>query len=1216
MKILSVRFKNITSLKGEWIIPFDQPPLSESGIVAIIGSTGAGKSSILDAITLSLFGETVRLGRINSDQIMTKHTADCYAETIFISHGKKYLCKWSLHRARNKSDGKIQNAYMELSDLNAPDNGILEEGSIPVRKRIIEIIGLDFKRFIRSIMLAQGNFASFLNAPDKERAELLEKITGTEMYSEISRMAYYRAKAENEKLRDIQLQLAHINMLSKDQLDQLNLEITQFTKIIDEKKKIVNTLIDQKNWRVSLQKLEKDFSDATTCYENKRLQFEETKQERDTIHYARQALTFQPDIQHINSLENQKKLVQKDIESLNIAIANNSLMLDDLRKQLTHHQDILATTREERDKQSVTIDYVIGLDRDIEQRNNELKTIHLDIENLKQKHAQLYKQSLLISKKIQTLEQQKNQLTIWLESNRYIESLQSDFSLIKDRVQQIGGLHEKINTHNIQINTITTDYNLLQSKLLQFEADWHTQKSSIDKSEKEIVQLDNSLFNLLESKSLDDIDDMYRHLKKKSADIQLLLSVAGNYNSVLGEYHHIETTMKQNDLKKNQLHNDCQLAQAEMEQEQTILMAIEKAVFEDKRIEDIKDYRSQLVHGQPCPLCGSLDHPYVHYGVPEKKHSEQALEKQKNRFNTIKKKYEQLSITLSNITARIEEQKTIFNRLASKLEIIKNEFNDLNQKQGNAFTIAQSIQMTQIASTIELDSTDLEKKIQAIKQLIQKKEALIKKQAKQTQELALIQDAKNKLSIDMQKIAAKLNLLNQTLQTIHEQHTQHQTELEKMLLPFDIHFQEQDKQLINQLESRIKTFQKNTQKMVTIDKDIQTEKMNETQIYSDFSGLAEQLKDITIKMQHKTDQRDDLLTKRKDIFGNKDPFVERKRFQDKINQLIKSCDKASQKVHTIEKERSIFKDRLTIQSMNLDNVVQELSSHEKKLLTQITDAGFNTLADLRNRLLPIDQLKQLEMNQKKLEESLKQSQIQLNAISTSLTLEQEKKLTPMCLDDINKKLESEQHHRDMIQKELGAKEALKQQQDKLKHSYLSLSESLKQQEKECHRWNQLNNLIGSKSGDEFRKFAQYLTLDHLIMLSNRHLKQLNPRYELNRQSDQKLTIEIIDTFQANIQRPANTLSGGESFLVSLALALGLSDLASQNMQVESLFLDEGFGFLDEESMDMALSTLESLQHTGKMVGIISHVEAVKERISTQIYVEKLAGGVSQISIHG
>jgi len=174
--------------------------------------------------------------------------------------------------------------------------------------------------------------------------------------------------------------------------------------------------------------------------------------------------------------------------------------------------------------------------------------------------------------------------------------------------------------------------------------------------------------------------------------------------------------------------------------------------------------------------------------------------------------------------------------------------------------------------------------------------------------------------------------------------------------------------------------------------------------------------------------------------------------------------------------------------------------------------------------------------------------------------------------------------------------------------------SLKKKKESFSVWIKLNELVGSADGAKFKKFAQGITLDQLINLANQHLRLLSSRYILSRNQEKLLELEIVDAYQGDVVRPVTTLSGGESFIVSLALALGLSELASQKIAIDSLFLDEGFGTLDEESLETALNALNLLQSSGKMVGVISHVEALKERIPLQIKVIARGDGSSYVEV--
>ncbi|MFA7091872.1 MAG: AAA family ATPase [Arcobacteraceae bacterium] len=304
-----------------------------------------------------------------------------------------------------------------------------------------------------------------------------------------------------------------------------------------------------------------------------------------------------------------------------------------------------------------------------------------------------------------------------------------------------------------------------------------------------------------------------------------------------------------------------------------------------------------------------------------------------------------------------------------------------------------------------------------------------------------------------------------------------------------------------------------------------------------------------------------------------------------------------------------------LQKQTTDNAtLEELKQNFNKALEE---NSFTSKEEFEKALLAKEQREELSLLCKAIEE--KYTQIQTLKIDTAkkLTEQKELKLTEKELQSLNDELKELQTAIDELQKSIGSLEkeleinALnnKKHEDKIKEL---------QKKKEAFKvWIKLNEMVGSASGDKFAKFAQGITLEQLIYLANKHLKILSPRYKLQRSLDSNklLEIEICDGFQGDVIRPVSTLSGGESFIVSLSLALGLSALASQKISIDSLFLDEGFGTLDSDSLELALNALNQLQSSGKMVGVISHVEALKERIPLQIRVIPKGDGTSVLSLN-
>lgn len=338
-----------------------------------------------------------------------------------------------------------------------------------------------------------------------------------------------------------------------------------------------------------------------------------------------------------------------------------------------------------------------------------------------------------------------------------------------------------------------------------------------------------------------------------------------------------------------------------------------------------------------------------------------------------------------------------------------------------------------------------------------------------------------------------------------------------------------------------------------------------------------------------------------------------------------ACEQASIQAAEQWQKAQELRERLAGQQAGLQQQLTQMQERLQQAQQQwqqaLADSEFADETAFAAALL--DDALRRELQQRK--ERLQQRQVEAAALLTQATqtLEQHRQCRPEGLDEANADIDALTQSLAELAQQL---KTLQLRQGELRNQLESdaarrlnqqaLFEQIARSQQDYDDWSYLNQLIGSKEGDKFRRFAQGLTLDHLVYLANRQLGRLHGRYLLQRKTSDALELLVVDTWQADALRDTRTLSGGESFLVSLALALALSDLVSHKTSIDSLFLDEGFGTLDAETLDTALDALDSLNASGKTIGVISHVEAMKERIPVQIKVKKVNGlGVSRLEAH-
>ena len=655
---------------------------------------------------------------------------------------------------------------------------------------------------------------------------------------------------------------------------------------------------------------------------------------------------------------------------------------------------------------------------------------------------------------------------------------------------------------------------------------------------------------------------------------------------------------------------------AEQKRNQREVTLLESNLLLLARIQTLEEDRNELLDGTPCPLCGSLSHPYNQSTLP-------TVSKEKNQLEIFQS---ELAVITKQITDSNQEDVVSKERINYLNKQIKDNEIEIDNTQKVIEQLLSDLELTPLSQASfhqleqELQNTiehkrDLEDALKQYEKLIKeldREQNQIKEFTTITQTLekglvsshhALTSTKKDNENLTQQevKITGELTLLNNDLST--------------KLLPhgsFEITEKNLDSILLT-LKQRVNLWKEKKDEEMQLSPElikVEIERSHkQTFCTKEEKQLTEQEKQCASSQNH----FNELQHQRKTLFGKKETKAEETLLDQSVTE---ARDKHSQSLvasGNIEKEITAVNTLQKHLTNETNNRSEEITIQKKLFNDAISQSIFATYDDFSGALRTPQQLKELQ----ELQSTLQQKETELTTLikekSAHLRIEKEKQLSKAEEIEIEKQLFDQEKQLTTLQEvTITAKEQLKRNtQNKSKVSLQLVAVTA--QKKEISSWNKLHMLIGSADGKKFRNFAQGLTFEMMIHHANSHLRKMNNRYILIRDKSLPLDLNVIDTYQADEVRSTKNLSGGESFLVSLALALGLSRMASHNVRVDSLFLDEGFGTLDENALESALETLAQLREENKLIGIISHVETLKERIPLQIKVIPGSGGNSTIT---
>lgn len=1077
MKILSVRFKNLNSLVGEWEIDFTHPEYQNNGIFAITGPTGAGKTTILDAICLALYGRTPRLNAISKteNEILSRQSADCFAEVTFETNNGCFRATWNQRKARNNPGGALQAPSHRLA--NAETNEFFPETNLrEVGKRIVQETGMDFDQFTRAMLLAQGEFSKFLQASASARAPLLEKITGTKLYADISSHVFMRYKEEKTKADLLRNDLAGITVFSQEEEEAKKTELNNLQTSLKKAEEDIAANKIRIDWLTGIQKLE----DSLALLQKNSQTLSKAIEE------------FAP-----LKLRLEKSLRAQPLQSLHAALKlkreqnqNNVKILEECRGKVPEVQKNLASS----------LNSLSEAEKKAQEAHEKRET-----------EGRLIQETRSLDQKItsiaQNLVQEKKRLT---EAMRALEASKKELTLQKNTITSLKKEQASLNAYfeeHPHDQSLVTDLSAIEARA-----------DALFKKEGERKKLEGDI--LCANKKLEEararLNKANLALEKKDADLE-----------------------KNRTLQKD---NEEALAKAlgeesvESLEEKRRLHEREKLMRE--RFASLEDYRKQLQDNAPCPLCGSLHHPFACGNVPDVSEEEkkiQAIDALLNTVKTLRKKGEDIQkkqILLERDKAKAEQEKI---------------------REESSAKIEQTC-LEQLQETLEKNRTDLEEAFSAL-----------------TSQLSLLGEVLPKEG-QSDGLRTCLTTLRNRVLLWQKKQTQ-KTAVETGLATTETRVQGLENTLLQQ-----------------------------EKVVKDEEELCQKLQN-----EHNTEQK-----KRLELFGQKDPDMVEKELKKACDTAMLAVKKAQETHNALKQDETRLQTLLNETAGRIEKERPELEKLASDFQKAMEEQGFSQESDFLGACLEVAKQRELQNREKELDRQKSTLEARISDLRSHIDQEKEKHITEEKLDDLNTKSKTlETERTDLQKKEALLGEAIRTNVLKKEERKKKEEQTDKQALRE-ERWGKLNKLIGSQDGHAYRNFVQGLTFELMIQYANRELRKMTDRYVLTKHEANPLELCVVDQYQAGLQRTTKNLSGGESFLVSLSLALGLAQMASNSVRVDSLFLDEGFGTLDEEALEMALETLAGLQQEGKTIGVISHVSALKDRISTQIQVVPLRAGRSAL----
>lgn len=1261
MKLIKVIIYNLASLEGLHEIDFESEPLRSADLFSIVGETGSGKSTILDAICLALYGTAPRFEgalnfkyyhgeAVNKNQslspndprnILRRGTKSCSAEVWFQARdGEYYKAVWSCSFARTNYKDEERRFYR----LKREGTLLKEDKELPIREKgsrgntgLDRVIGLDYNQFTRTVMLAQNSFANFIKAKDEDKAILLEKLTGTRIYSVIAEKinAFYKeAKTAKDELKN-EVDALGGNRLTKEELEKRVWEARQLETAYSDVEARLKALETHEKWC-------RQKTALGAALEKERQVLAEAKEQAEAVRELRSRLgeyDLATAIQN-DFLDYQRLVRHKaDLSARLTAYRETHLRLT---QEMATKKELLeavsgALLQAKRRQQELMPRLTLARQRKVElealrkQGEEAGKQAREAVEALDRLEKQLRENRSALETTAKNLSEEQQRLEALAKHQKLIDSM----AMVLTRLERLKKTVEERDRMEATIRKNSQSLAVEEKKRL----DAQDKLEKLKAREQDLTRQERLLGDRLARYDLDKLrNDSAEATKRRQAGERcesLLEALGKNQKAMAAEtvaLRSLEEQLAEWEKREALLSRERELIQA-------VLPGLEEA-YQLAAGEGAEAMRATLRAGECCPVCGSREHPFAAQDGAERYLSpiKTEIARKRNRQEEIRRELEDKRTGIRALYSRGVVRK---GELAGSLDALRKErerslaeweafrqaYAELPAWESSAMTVVADLlaQFSEKARREEIEANERFRVYQAEQaQLTQTRQDKIKL------ETSLRQEEEDFRTIETRLTALSTTLTEQKsqLEKYDAGIRQEKVELSDFLLSipdWERRFSSDYPVWIDQLKQLYDRFEQASNRRRDL-----LERQGQLNL------LREDLKERIVTAQELLERRNRSLEQARAAIGagesayrsvldGKDPDL----VENELNAAIRAQEKRKEQV---DQEFNRLVEACGRQDESIKLTTRELENARTQETEKI--GRINVWLEEQNRLedacgqwnmdrlawlfAPEREWRMARERIRRLDESVQQAMGRVENCQKNLEEhEQSETRTDEPLETLLQAMKEEQAHKeelDMRRKEVAGLLFAHQQAER---QVAERQLELKRREQVFANWDKLNGILGNAEGKRFRETAQCFTLRFLIHQANAQLRLLNQRYSLEQVKD-SLGIRVIDHDRADEVRNLSSLSGGETFLVSLGLALGLSSLSSRNIQISNLFVDEGFGTLDSENLNIVIDALSGLRTMqGKKVGVISHTPEMRERIHTQIQVIKAgASGRSELKIVG